>query len=81
MAEVLPFPNPGDVFTDVRGEDRTLRISHHTDAGVVVVSLWAGALCRGSFRLAVGDLERLIAVLERGRPEPNGDDGPLSEAA
>jgi hypothetical protein len=29
----------------------------------VVVSLWAGGLCRGSFRLPSDDLDRLISVL------------------
>jgi hypothetical protein len=63
MGEVLPIPSPGDVFADVRGEDRTMRVSYHEDRGVVVVSLWAGAQCRGSFRMAVQDVERLVTVL------------------
>jgi hypothetical protein len=29
MGEVLPLPSPGDVFTDVRGDDRTMRASYH----------------------------------------------------
>ena len=69
MGEVLPMPNPGDVFVDVRGEDRTMRVSYHLDRGVVVVSLWAGGTCRGSFRLAAQDVDRLVAVL-RGREAP-----------
>jgi hypothetical protein len=28
-----------------------------------VVSLWAGGTCRGSFRLAAGDVDRMVAVL------------------
>jgi hypothetical protein len=63
MAEVLPFPNPGDVFTDVRGEDRTMRVSCHQDSGIVVVSIWAGRTCRASFRVAPADLARLVGVL------------------
>jgi len=63
MGEVLPLPGLGDVFTDVRGEDRTLRVSCHPERGLVVLSLWAGATCRGSFRLGAGDLPRLLAVL------------------
>ncbi len=63
MGEVLPIPSPGDVFADVRGEDRTMRVSYHEDRGVVVVSLWAGVQCRGSFRMAVQDVERLVTVL------------------
>jgi hypothetical protein len=63
MGEVLPMPAVGDVFADVRGDDRTMRVSYHQDRGVVVVSLWAGVLCRGSFRLAAGDVGRLVELL------------------
>lgn len=63
MGEVLPMPTVGDVFLDVRGDDRTMRVSYHQDRGVVVVSLWAGAACRGSFRLAADDAGRLAAFL------------------
>jgi hypothetical protein len=51
------------VFTDVRDDDRTMRISYHADVGVVVVSLWAGRLCRASFRLAADEANRLIEAL------------------
>ena len=57
------MPTVGDIFHDVRGDDRTMRVSYHQDRGVVVVSLWAGTVCRGSFRLATEDLGRLAALL------------------
>lgn len=57
------MPRTGDVFADARGDDRTMRISRHAESGVVVVSLWAGRLCRASFRLPVSELPRLIATL------------------
>lgn len=63
MGEVLPMPAVGDLFIDVRGDDRTMRVSHHQEHEVVVVSLWAGPVCRGSFRLAAGDVGRLAAFL------------------
>jgi hypothetical protein len=63
MGEVLPMPTFGDVFTDVRGGDRTMRISSHREQGVVVVSLWFGPVCRGSFRMDAGDVGRLMSVL------------------
>ncbi|WP_433723165.1 hypothetical protein ACQP2Y_46010 [Actinoplanes sp. CA-051413] len=63
MGEVLPMPTVGDVFQDVRGDDRTMRVSYHQDRGVMVVSLWAGPVCRGSFRLAADDIGRLAALL------------------
>ena len=57
------MPAVGDVFTDVRGSGRTMRVSQHADKGVVVVSFWAGELCRSSFRLSVADAARLAALL------------------
>jgi hypothetical protein len=63
MGEVLPMPNVGDIFHDLRGDDRTMRVSYHQDRGVVVVSLWAATVCRGSFRLAGDDVGRLGAFL------------------
>lgn len=56
------MPAVGDVFTDVRGGGRTMRVSQHADKGVVVVSFWAGELCRSSFRLSVADAARLAAL-------------------
>jgi hypothetical protein len=90
MGEVLPMPAVGDVFADVRGDDRTMRVSYHQDRGVVVVSLWAGVVCRGSFRLAAGEVGRLAAVLSEvaalsevaGRSEDAApEDGRAAEAA
>jgi hypothetical protein len=63
MGEVLPMPDVGDLFTDVRGGDRTMRVSYHEDRGVLVVSLWLGPVCRGSFRMAAGDVHKLVAAL------------------
>jgi len=57
------MPTVGDIFRDVRGDDRTMRVSYHQDRGVVVVSLWAGAVCRGSFRLAADDVGALVTLL------------------
>jgi hypothetical protein len=72
MGEIYPMPSLGDVFTDVRGADRTMRLSLHRDQGAVVVSLWAATLCRGSFRMAVGDLDRLISALNEMRTSIQG---------
>jgi hypothetical protein len=57
------MPRFGDVFADVRGGNRTMRVSFHGDQGAIVVSLWAGAVCRGSFRMAVDDVSRLMSTL------------------
>jgi hypothetical protein len=63
MGEIRPMPRLGDVFLDIRGDDRTMRVSYHAEEGVLVVSLWLGPLCRGSFRMSAGDVERLVATL------------------
>ena len=64
MGEVLPLPTVGEIFTDVRDGGRTMRVSVHADRDTVVVSLWAGGLCRGSFRLAADDAGRLRETLD-----------------
>jgi hypothetical protein len=63
MGEIFPVPRIGDVFHDVRDGDRTMRISSHGDRGLVV-SLWVGAHCRASFRMAAGDVDRLMSTLD-----------------
>lgn len=57
------MPRLGDLFTDTRGSDRTMRVSWHPERGAVVLSLWAGTVCRGSFRMAADDLPRLMSLL------------------
>jgi len=63
MGEVLPMPKVGDVFADVRGGGRTMRVSYHRDQRSVVVSLWVGTVCRASFRMAAGDVSTLMSTL------------------
>lgn len=54
------------MFLDARGGDRALRVSWHTEAGLVVLSLWHGNVCSGSFRLSVDEVPELIAMLRAG---------------
>lgn len=63
MAEVLPLPNMGDVFADVRAEDRGMRVSYHPDADVLVISLWSGRTCRATFQLSGREVSRLSTLL------------------
>ena len=56
------MPRFGDVFVDIRGDDRTLRISQHPDQRVVVLSLWLGTTCRGTFRMSVDQIARFVAA-------------------
>jgi hypothetical protein len=63
MAVVTPLPSVGEVFFDLRGEGRSLRVSWHPEAGAVAVSFWRNDSCAASFRLAAQDLPRLLAAL------------------
>ncbi|MET8908763.1 hypothetical protein [Micromonospora sp. NPDC004551] len=76
------MPSFGDLFTDLRGEDRTLRVSYHPDRGAVVLSLWSGTLCRGSFRMPADDVDRLVGLLTavRAAADEGDPDGPGTAA-
>jgi hypothetical protein len=66
MPTARPLPETGSVFLDARGGDRALRVSWHPDAGVVILSLWHGNVCSGSFRLSVDEVPDLIEMLRDG---------------
>ena len=66
MHPVTPLPASGEVFLDARGSDRALRVSWHSEAQVVVLSLWTGGTCSGTFRLPVEDVPDLIETLRDG---------------
>lgn len=56
------------MFFDVRGPDRALRLSRHPGAGVVVLSLWNGGVCQGTFRLPADQAGALAEALCSGLP-------------
>ena len=56
-------PARGAVFADARGGGRTLRVSRHPEAGVVVLSLWRGSVCSGSFRLREDEIEPFLRAM------------------
>jgi hypothetical protein len=60
------LPSTGEVFLDARGGARALRVSWHTEAGVVVLSLWRDGTCAGTFRLAIDEVPDLIDLLREG---------------
>jgi len=66
MANARPLPQAGSIFLDVRGDDRALRVSWHTEAGLVVLSLWRENVCSGTFRLPIDDVPELIETLRAG---------------
>jgi hypothetical protein len=53
-------------FFDPRSPERRMSVAAHPDEGVVVVSLWQGQRCTGTFRLPTADSSRLIATLADG---------------
>ncbi|MFI5064846.1 MAG: hypothetical protein ACHP9Z_12835 [Streptosporangiales bacterium] len=72
-SDAAPLPRLGEVFFDVRGNSRSMRLSWYADTGVAVFSIWQGGTCTGTFRLPMDDLARMIEALRRG---PKGQRGP-----
>jgi hypothetical protein len=72
-SDAAPLPRLGEVFFDVRGNSRSMRLSWYADTGVAVFSIWQGGTCTGTFRLPMDDLTRMIEALRRG---PQGQRGP-----
>lgn len=70
-SDAAPLPRLGEVFFDVRGNSRSMRLSWYADTGVAVFSIWQGGTCTGTFRLPMDDLERMIDSLRRG-PQGKG---------
>ena len=66
MTAVTPSPLGAEFFLDPRGDARSLRVGWHHSDGLVVLSLWRGAECTGTFRLPVDDVPVLIEALRSG---------------
>jgi hypothetical protein len=66
MGAVRPIPRLGGVVRDARGGGRALRVSWHGEDGLVVLSLWDGARCTGTVRIAAGDVPALVEALQLG---------------
>jgi hypothetical protein len=65
-SDAAPLPRLGEVFFDVRGSSRSMRLSWYSDTGVAVFSIWQGGTCTGTFRLPIEDLPRMTEALQRG---------------
>jgi len=65
-SDAAPLPRLGEVFFDVRGSSRSMRLSWYSDTGVAVFSIWQGGTCTGTFRLPIDDLPRMVEALQRG---------------
>jgi hypothetical protein len=66
MGEVRPLPTLGGVFFDSRRAARALRVSWHTDDGVVVLSIWDGPRCTGTVRIPADEVPEVIHSLTLG---------------
>ena len=73
-SDAAPLPRLGEVFFDVRGSSRSMRLSWYADTGVSVFSIWQGGTCTGTFRLPMEELPRLIDALQRGMPGADQQD-------
>jgi hypothetical protein len=76
-SDAAPLPRLGEVFFDVRGSSRSMRLSWYSDTGVAVFSIWQGGTCTGTFRLPIDDLPRMVEALQRG---PRGAGPPGADA-
>jgi hypothetical protein len=72
-SDAAPLPRLGEVFFDVRGSSRSMRLSWYANTGIAVFSIWQGGTCTGTFRLPLDDLSRLVESLGRGLPDDPAD--------
>lgn len=63
---VSPAPLLGAVVGDRDRPQRALRVSAHPEAGLVVLSVWDGARCVCTVRLAPHDVPSVVAALSGG---------------
>jgi hypothetical protein len=75
--DAVPLPREGEVFFDVRGESRTMRLSWYADSSVAVFSIWQRNRCTGTFRLPFADLARMVATLQAGPPSAGAEPAPV----
>src|ERR1700748_2527505 len=61
-----PLPRLGEIFFDVRGNSRSMRLSWYANTGVAVFSIWQGGTCTGTFRLPMDELSRMVNALGQG---------------
>src|SRR6202020_717554 len=69
-SDAAPLPRLGEVFFDVRGNSRSIRLSWYADTGVAVFSIWQGGMCTGTFRLHLARPPPVIEALQGGPAGP-----------
>jgi hypothetical protein len=60
-------------FYDARGQVRRMGVSGHPADSTLVISLWQGDVCTGTFRLPAPDAARLISTLAYGMSQSIAD--------
>jgi hypothetical protein len=73
MTIVAPAPLGAEFFLDARGGSRSLRVRWHREEGLVVLSLWRGPECTGTFRLEIEEVPVLIEALRAGLDAAYGE--------
>jgi hypothetical protein len=73
VARTVALPVRGEVLLDARDAGRALRVSWHHEDELVVLSLWRGHNCTGTFQLAADDVTAFVQALTDGLAE--GYDG------
>jgi hypothetical protein len=68
-------------FSDTRGPVRRMGISTHPVDATIVISLWQGDVCTGTFRLPARDAAGVISTLAHGMTEAISDSPRDSDAA
>jgi len=61
---VTPAPVLGEVIIGRDASGRVLRVSSHPEVDRVVLSVWQGARCVATVRLAAEDIPTLVQALE-----------------
>jgi hypothetical protein len=73
-----PTPSRGDVVVGRDRAGRVLRVNAHPESGRVVLSIWQGATCVGTLRLAPGDVPDLVRVLTAAAVEASPQEPPAA---
>jgi hypothetical protein len=63
LMAVTPAPDHGGVVLGRDRPGRALRVSSHPELGRVVLSLWDGARCIGTLRVAPDDVPDMVRAL------------------
>jgi hypothetical protein len=66
-------------FYDARGHVRRMGVSTHPADSTIVISLWQGDICTGTFRMPAKDAARLISTLAYGMTEAIPSQRPETE--